>query len=240
MLIDLLAQSNFCSYNVSLANIIGLHPAIYVSNLIDINNKAIKKKKVTENYFIIDRKYITQQTTFSVDEQKEIEKSLLSIGILEKSKDDDNMLALNITVLTSIMMSPDESLIDNIKRLVKVNSQKEKVTKKDAIINNLKKCITCENTELREAYEGWIDGVQANPKGFLSKRSIEIFQRTVDDFCNHNLDLALKIIDIATVNGYRDATWAINVYKKEYMPKYTEWPTTPLATLPQAVSTEVF
>lgn len=223
MLIELLAQSNFCSYNVPLAHILGLHSAIYLSNLININNKAIQKNKLTENFFILDRDYITQQTTFSVEEQKEIEKALLKIGILEKAKDNDNMLSLNITVLTSIMMSPNESLIDNIKRLTKVNSQRERGTKKDAICNNLKSFIVCENAELREAYEGWIEGVYANPNGFLSKRSITIFQRTIDEFCNHNLDLALKIIDIAAVNGYRDATWAINVYKKEYMPKYADW-----------------
>ena len=40
MLIDLISQSN---YNVSLAKIIGLHPAIYINTLLSINSKAITK-----------------------------------------------------------------------------------------------------------------------------------------------------------------------------------------------------
>ena len=52
----------------------------------------------------------------------------------------------------------------------------------------MKTKINCQNEELRQAYEEWIDGVYANPKGFLSARSISIFQKTVDDFARGDLD----------------------------------------------------
>lgn len=221
MLLDLIAQSNYNSYNIALANILGLHASIYLNSLININDKAINKKKTTEGFFKIDRNYITHITTLTEAEQKELEKTLIKIGILETDKENPALISLNINVLTSLMMSPDESLVDNIKRLSKVNAPKTKMTQKEATIENLKRFIECDNEELRQAYEDWIEGVYANPNGFLSKKSIAIFQKTVDEFCDRNLDVALKIIEIATVNGYRDATWAINNYKKEYMPRYS-------------------
>ena len=65
-------------------------------------------------------------------------------------------------------------------------------------------------------YCDWIDGVYANPKGFLSIRAIKIAQDTVDKFADHDLDKALQLINIATVNGYRDMNWAIEQYRKNY------------------------
>lgn len=59
MLLDLLSQNNYNSYNISLAKIIGLHPAIYVNTLLSINSKAISKQRLTnEEYFCIDRNYV--------------------------------------------------------------------------------------------------------------------------------------------------------------------------------------
>ena len=66
----------------------------------------------------------------------------------------------------------------------------------------------------------WFDAVGANPKGFLSKRSIEIFQKNIDDFANHNLDVALKLIEIAIVGGFRDASWAIESYRRQFGVSY--------------------
>jgi hypothetical protein len=216
MLIDLLSTGNYVSYNVKLANIIGLNPAIYVSELLSINTKAIKKNKIENNYFRLDREYLQSRTTFDEKTQLEIEDILISAGILEKSETEKDLLFLNITTLTTILMSEDEKLVDTLTSLIKVNTKKNKRTKRECIRDNLKQYITCENKELKEAYEGWVDGVFANPKGFLSKRSIEVFQKTVDEFANHDLDKALAVIDIAAVNGYRDCTWAINVYNKNY------------------------
>jgi len=81
------------------------------------------------------------------------------------------------------------------------------------------------------AYQDWVDGVYANPKGFLSKSAIQVFQRTIDEYAKGDLDLALKLIEIATVNGYRDANWAINVFKKDYE---TSWKKTHQISTPAA------
>ena len=119
MLIELLSSSNYVNFNIKLAQILGLKPAIYLSQIMDINEKAIRKNKVNNNYFTIDRKYIESRTTLTADEQSAIEKDLLNIGILERDTEKKNTISLNITMLTSIMMTPDEDLLKDISSLSK-------------------------------------------------------------------------------------------------------------------------
>ena len=69
MLIDLLSTDNLANYNVKIAQVMGLHSAIYINELINISNKATQKNKlVSDKYFILDRKYITKRTNLSVEE----------------------------------------------------------------------------------------------------------------------------------------------------------------------------
>ena len=51
LLIDLLSTSNYVSYNIKLAELLGLHASIYISELMNINDKSIRKNKITDNYF---------------------------------------------------------------------------------------------------------------------------------------------------------------------------------------------
>jgi len=217
MLIDLLSMSNYVHFNVKLAHIIGLNASIYLSQIMDINEKAIRKEKTDKNFFTIDREYITKRTTISEKEQKEIENNLIKIGVLERSTENADTILLNITVLTSILMSPDEELIRDISSLSK---PKQKRTKADAIKDSLKQNIVTTNLELRNAYISWIDAVYEKD-GFMTKQAVVAAQARVDEFSNRNLDIALKVLEIASINGYRDITWAINAYNKDYRVGYT-------------------
>jgi len=217
MLIELLSMSNYVHFNVKLAHILGLNSSIYLSQIMDINEKAIRKDKTDKNFFTIDRDYITKRTTISEKEQKEIENNLIKIGVLERSTENSNTILLNITVLTSILMSPDEELIKDISSLSK---PKQKRTKADAIKDSLKQNIVTTNLELRNAYIAWIDAVYEKD-GFMTKQAVVAAQARVDEFSNRNLDIALKLLEIASINGYRDITWAINAYNKDYKVGYT-------------------
>lgn len=220
MLIELLSMSNYVHFNVKLAEILGLHTAIYLGQITDINEKAIRKHKVDENFFTIDREYITKRTTIPEKEQKEIENNLIKIGILERSDKDSNTLLLNLTVLTSILMSPDEDLLKNVENLAKPKKSK---TKAEKIIENLKENIITTNPELRQAYFDWIDAVYSKD-GFMTKAAVIAAQSNIDKFSQRNLDIALKVLEIATINGYRDITWAINNYNKDYKVGYSVAP----------------
>ena len=81
------------------------------------------------------------------------------------------------------------------------------------MINELKNSIVCSNYELLTALRDWVDGVYARPGGFLSKSSIKLFQDTLNNYTQGDLDLALAVVRVATIQGYRDCTWAINLYE---------------------------
>lgn len=232
MLIELLSMSNYVHFNVKLAHIIGLNSAIYLSQIMDINEKAIRKEKTEKNFFTIDREYIAKRTTISEKEQKEIENNLIKIGVLERSTDNSDTILLNITVLTSILMSPDEELIRDISSLSK---PKQKRSKAEAIKDTLKQNIVTVNTELRTAYFSWIDAVYEKD-GFMTKQAVVAAQARIDEFSNRNLDVALKVLEIASINAYRDITWAINTYNKDYKVGYTFSPASRTQTTSTVVS----
>lgn len=217
MLIDLISKSNYGQYNISLANLLGLETAIYLDLLLDINSKAIRKNKVDDNYFWVDRKYITSRTTLNEAKQKDIEKVLADVGVLSVSEGDKDSFSINISALYTIVGSDDTDVIDDIKKIVKKKSNKR--TKGEAIVDGLKEGIVTSNPELRNAYCDWIDAVYAK-QGWMSKKSVTAAQTAVDEFSNHNLDMALKVVEIASINGYRDMEWAINSYKQNYSVKY--------------------
>ena len=218
MLIDLLSTSNYVSYNVNIANLLGLKMAVYLSELMNINNKAIHKRKTNSKYgFILDRDYITIRTTLTKEEQLDLDKTLVEFGVLEL---EDSYLNLDINKLASILMSDSKELVQDVKRLVK---KQPKPTKRQSIADGLKGNIVTTNGELIEAYSEWIDAVMAK-SGWMSKKAVVEGQRVVDSISNHNLDVALKIVSIATVNGYRDMTWAVDVYKRQFSLKIEEEP----------------
>lgn len=241
MLIELLSTSNYVSFNIKLAELLGLHTAIYISELMSINDKAIRKNKLNDDYFKLKREYITSRTTLDTKEQLEIEKNLLKLGILEKGND-DNDLRLNITSLTTIMMSTDEQLIDDVKEISKPK-RKSRASKSEAIKEQLKNNIMTDNDELREAYSGWIDSVYAK-QGHFSKAAVLYAQETVDKFSKRNLDVALELIKIATIHSYRDMEWAINMYNKQHTVNYkvTNLVTDTKTAIPRTtqLSSEVF
>lgn len=218
MLLDLLSMDNYASYNVKVAQIFGLHPAIYLNELLNINEKAVRKSKITgESTFTIDRAYIEKRTTLTKAQQLEIDETLKEIGLLKVDESNQNMMSLDITTLTSIM-SEGKEFIKELKLMTKRIS-KTRRTKDEIIKEELKNHIQTDNPELYEAYCDWIDAVYAK-QGWMSARSVKVAQQDVDNCSNRNLDVALKILEIAAVRGYREMEWAINVYKQDYEPTF--------------------
>ena len=218
MLVELLSTSNYVQFNIRLAHIIGLEPAIYINELLSINEKAIRKATLKGCMMKLDRDYIYSRTTISIDKQIEIELKLSKIGLIIKPDDEPNMTAVDISMLTGLIMAEDEELIKSVQKLAKVKGA-SKSAKRQAITARMKDSITVENEELRVAYFEWIDAAVAKT-GWLSNKAIKLAQTLVDEFANHNLDVALKVIEIAAVNGYKDMQWAINKYKSNYNISY--------------------
>lgn len=238
MLIELLSPSNYVSYNTKLAQLLGLHSSIYLSELMNINDKAIRKDKTSESSFVLDREYMARRTTFDIEEQLEIEKNLIKLSILEKPSDDKNCIIINLHMLTTLIMSTDIELLENVESLSKLKkASKSKATKSDSIKAKLMRSISATNEELREAYSIWIDSV-CDKENWMSKAAVLEGQAIVDDFSQHNLDVALKIINIASIHGLRDMNWAVAKYKEQYRVKGSIAPK--VDDSPIRVSSEVF
>lgn len=235
----MLSTSNYVSYNIKLAELLGLHAAIYISELMNIHVKAFNKDKLDNDHFKLVRSYMTARTTIDEAEQLEIEDYLIKLGVLEKGEEDD-VMSLNINNLTAIMMSPDEQLIDKAKKKRKRATSAAKATKDDKIKSSLKSHLKVQNTELREAYECWIDTIY-DKQGWMSVKCVTVAETVVDDFSNHNLDIALKLLEIASVHGYRDIQWAINKYNQEFKVSYSTSPEVrKVITNNSQLSSEVF
>lgn len=218
MLIELLSTSNYGHFNVKLAQIVGLESAVYLGELLNITEKAVRKNKVDGNFFLLDRDYIQSRTTFDVKKQEELDEFLLKIGLLERAEQNKNSLSVNIKLLTDIISSPDEDLMKDIKTKKKKST---KVSQKQAIADSLKTNIVTDNKELISAYGDWIDSVMAKD-GTMNKKAVLYGQNIIDEFSNRNLEVALKVIEIATINGYRDMIWAVNSYKRNYQEHYRQ------------------
>lgn len=192
-----------------------------------------------DEYFCVDRNYVQSITTFDVSEQIEIETLLINLGILRKQENEEsNALFLDVSMLTSIMMSENETLVSDIQKVTAATTKSKKKTKTEAIKDEMKSFVIATNQELREAYFDWIDSVFAK-QGWMSKKSVVSAQQVIDEFSNRNLDVALKVIEIASISGYRDMTWAVNTYKSNYNVQYRV-PQNRTAENNVGISSEVF
>lgn len=246
MLTDLMCTDNYAMFNVKVANVMGLHAAVYVNEILNITQKAQQKRKVVDGFVTINRDYVQHRTTIFPEEQISIDKKLVGIGVLSVAEDNPDNIQLSVDALANLVAADDADLLKKVSKLTvvkSVTSSSTKMSMRQKTILELKDFIKCSNEELLAAYKDWVDGVYANPKGYLSKRAIIVFQRDIDEFARGDLDLALKIIEIATINGWRCAEWAINVFKKDYAKDFYANYTQPVPSAPQrsvSLSDEVF
>lgn len=216
MIIDLLSTTNYVSYNIKIANIMGLHCAIYLAELINLNNQQLPIDcKDSMIPFKINRQGIEYVTTLKETEQKELDKILIKLNVLTLC-DDNESVKLNLSVIYNIIATKDELELKRIKSVATAKSSKPRVSVRQQTCNDLKNSISCPDMALLDLYRGWVDGVYANPNGFLSSRSISLFQKAIESYAKKDMNLIRKLVEIATINGYRDAQWAINTFEKDY------------------------
>lgn len=203
----------YVSYNARLARILDLPTAVYISELININRKAIEKEKLKEGgFFKLDRNYIELRTTLKKEEQKDIDVRLKSIKLISIGESSD-LLKLNMDTLTSIMLG-EEKLVATVVQTVK----RGRPSKQEIVVKALKANIETTNSELKQAYEDWIDAVCAK-QGWMTKVHVMEAQTTLNNYNkDRDLDLALNILKIATLGGFRDISWAIRDYEKKGTP----------------------
>ena len=217
MLVDLLNSANYIMVNKDAIRILGLNTAVYCSELLNIYKKAVEKKKLLDdNFFRVDRNYITKQTSIPVEEQIKCDLNLVKVNIIKTQEADPDAIYFDVETFASILSSEDVKLLDGVSKKVKTaNPKGTKATQRERIIVNLKESIQCKTYELLVALRKWIDSVMSDPNKYLSVQQVAIFKDKIDDYCNGDLQLALRIVELATIHQYVDCQWAINTYEKD-------------------------
>lgn len=192
--------------NKRLAKIAGFEVAAYWAELQSILKQVVKKNTADEKgFFSLDRDYVERETTLTVTKQLKCEEKLLAMGVILKDPDNPNRLAISVTNMIEIITDEDT------KKLRKTSAVKKdtKAAKVAGIKTIMKKAILETDPELRAAFERWVDGMVDAENCRFTKAVVQVFEKTVTQYTT-NKALRLKIIEIATTNSYKDATWAIN------------------------------
>jgi hypothetical protein len=192
--------------NKRLIKLAGFEVAAYWAELQSILKQVVKKQTADEQgFFNLDRDYIERETTLTLTKQLKCDEKLIGLGVMMKDQTNPNRIAIAVNGMVAVITDEDT------KKLKKTTAVKkdEKAAKIAGIKINMKKALLETDPELRAAYERWIDGMVDAANCRFTKAVVQLFEQTVTGYTTDKTT-RLKIIEIATVNSYRDATWAIN------------------------------
>ena len=192
--------------NKRLVRIAGFEVAAYWAELQSILKQVVKKGTADEfGFFTLDRDFMERETTLTIAKQLKCDEKLLSLGVLLKDPDNPNKISIAVNGMVAVITDEDTT---KLKKGGK-SSADAKAAKIAGIKATMKKAILEDDLELRAAYERWIDGMIDAANCKFTKAVVQLFEQTVSGYTKDKAT-RLKVIEIATVNSYKDATWAIN------------------------------
>ena len=192
--------------NKRLLKIAGFEVAAYWAELQSVLKQVVKKHAADEQgFFILDREYVERETTLTLNKQLKCDEKLMNLGVMMKDPENPNRLAIAVNGMVAVITDEDTT------KLKKTNAVKkdEKAAKIAGIKATMKKAILECDVDVRAAYERWIDGMIDAQNCRFTKAVVQLFEKTITEY-TIDKDLRIKIIEIATTNSYKDATWAIN------------------------------
>ena len=193
--------------NKKLIKIAGFEVAAYWAELQSILKQVVKKSTADEHgFFLLDRDYVERETTLTVAKQLKCDEKLISLGVMLKDQTNPNRIAIAVNGMVSVITDEDTT---KLKKGSGSTQAEAKAAKVAGIKATMKKAVLETDPELRAAYERWVDGMVDAQNCKFTKAVVQLFEKTVTQYTNDRA-LRLKIIEIATVNSYKDATWAIN------------------------------
>ena len=192
--------------NKRLVKIAGFEVAAYWAELQSILKQVVKKQTMDEQgFFTLDRDFMERETTLTIAKQLKCDEALLKLGVLLKDPENPNKISIAVNGMVAVITDEDTT---KLKKSGK-SSADERAAKIAGIKANMKKAILTDDIELRLAFERWVDGMVDAANCKFTKAVVQLFEKTVIGYTNDR-ELRFKIIEIATINSYRDATWAIN------------------------------
>lgn len=192
--------------NKKLVQIAGFEVAAYWAELQSILKQVVKKGTADERgFFTLDRDFMERETTLTVTKQLKCDEKLLSLGVLLKDPEDPNRISIAVNGMVAVITDEDTT---KLKKGGKTSAD-AKAAKVAGIKATMKKAIIETDYNTRLAYERWIDGMIDAANCRFTKAVVQLFEKTVTEY-TQDRDTRIKIIEIATTNSYKDATWAIN------------------------------
>ena len=192
--------------NKKLVKIAGFEVAAYWAELQSILKQVVKKQTMDERgFFPLDRDFMERETTLTITKQLKCDEKLLSLGVMLKDPEDPNKISIAVNGMVAVITDEDTT------KLKKTSAVKkdDKAAKISGIKATMKKAILDTDYNTRLAYERWIDGMIDAQNCRFTKAVVQLFEKTVTEY-TQDRDTRIKIIEIATTNSYKDATWAIN------------------------------
>ena len=191
--------------NKKLVKLAGFEVAAYWAELQSILKQVSKKGTADERgFFTLDRDFMERETTLTLNKQLKCEEKLISMGVVLKDLDNPNRLCISVQGMVEVISDEDTT---KLKKNSKTSAD-AKAAKVAGIKSSMKKAILESDVELRAAYERWVDGMVDAENCRFTKAVVQLFEKTVTGYTTDKA-LRLKIIEIATINSYRDANWAI-------------------------------
>ena len=185
--------------NKRLVKLAGFEVAAYWAELQSVLKQVVKKQTMDEQgFFLLDRNYIERETTLTVNK-------LIELGALLRDAENPNRIAIGVNAMVAVITGEDTTKLKKSRK----SSADEKAAKIEGIKSTMKKALVETDPEVRAAYERWIDGMIDAANCRFTKAVVQVFEKTITEYTT-NKAIRLKIIEIATTNSYKDATWAIN------------------------------
>lgn len=193
--------------NKRLCKLVGFEVAAYWAELQSILKQVVKKRTADEHgFFTLDREYVERETTLTIAKQLKCEDKLIEMGVLVKDPENPNRITISVSNMIEIITDEDTK---KLKKSTKANKEEAKVAKIAGMKDTMKRFIQEQDTDIRNAYYQWIDGMIDAANCKFTKAVVQLFEKTITGYTQDKAT-KLKIIEIATINSYRDATWAIN------------------------------
>jgi hypothetical protein len=200
--------------NKKLTKIAGFEVAAYWAELQSILKQVVKKKTMDEHgFFSLDRDFMEKETTLTITKQLKCDEKLKSLGVLLVDESDPNRLSIAVNGMVAVITDEDTTKL----KATKSKKASDKEAKRSGMKANFKKAIEEDDEELRVAYERWVDSMVDSESCRFTKAVVELFVKTTKQFSSDK-KIQLRIIELATINNYKDAGWAINLYNREVQP----------------------
>lgn len=240
MIEQVLDRSNYVEFNSTLAHLIHVDRAVYLNELITISHKSIRKDKRDQGYFILDRQYMRERTTYDEEHQLQMDKYLQHLGLIAVSPENPNAIMVNYNTYRSILcMESSDDLITNVTvstdtyELPRVKKKREpkppkekKKTKNELLLEEALAAIPDGNDALKEGMIQWVTYTWRSYgiNDMLVKKVYSVLSvETKGD-----VNAMIAIFEKATESGWKNYEAMVKWYRNTYQAPQTRVTVTPI------------